>query len=126
MARLISRNGNRSHAKPKMSLKPAHLIVRCFAEQEKDGSWFAMCLELNLELKDDSFSDARVGLQESIHDHLTNTLSGNTEYSRDLLKRAAPIPYWFRYYWIFLKTKLRLSKAGGAQVFTETLPLHLK
>ncbi len=109
-----------------MSLKPAHLVVRCFSEKEKDGSWFAMCLDLNLELRDDSFSDACVGLRESIHDYLTSALSGDKDYSRDLLHRAAPIPYWFRYYWIFLKTKLRLSKAGEAQVFTETLPLHLK
>lgn len=107
-------------------MKPNELILRCYAEQD-GGSWFAMCLDLNLYARGDSFEDARASLHAIIADYVYEALTKDSAHAEELLNRRAPLNFWLRYYCakaiLYTKGKLHMAKDAAITLFTEPLPV---
>lgn len=105
-------------------MKPIDLKLRCFAQQEKDKSWFAVCIDLNLLAQGDSVEEARKKLHLMIADYLTEALTIDEKYIDDLIPRKAPFFFLLNYHWLTLKNKLHaVANHATSQLFTEHLPL---
>ncbi len=105
-------------------MRPIDLKLRCFAQQENDKSWFAICIDLNLFAQGETANEARKKLHAIIADYLTEALTVDEQYIDDLIPRRAPFYFIFRYYWLMLSTNLDgIIKHTPAQLFTEHLPL---
>lgn len=102
-------------------MRPQSLVLRCYAEQETDGSWFAICLDLNLYARGDDAQEARGKLHDFIVHYVRTALSSDKEYIGDLLPRRAPIGFWAKWYYF------RFLHWGGTQIkkllYVEALPL---
>lgn len=107
---------------PQVNLKPNQLVLRCFAERDQDGSWFTMCLDLNLYARGDSYEHARKKLHSVIVAYLKDALAGpEKDYISDLIPRPAPLYFWLRYAFIWCCVKLR--NVTNKRKFREFLPL---
>jgi len=111
-----------------MASKRAHspmklndLVLRCYAEKDGDGTWFAMCLSLNMYARGDNFEQARRKLHSAIASYLKDALTKDAEYVGDLVPRAAPLYFWMRYAYIWLCVKVR--DATTVRKFKEAFPL---
>lgn len=102
-------------------VKAKNLVLRCYAEQEDDGSWFSICLELNLYARGDTYDQARGKLHAVIASYLKDALTVDREYAGDLIPRNAPMFFWLRYWFILCLVKLK--HVASARKFFETLPL---
>lgn len=108
-----------------MRLKPAQLIVRCFAERE-GNQWIACSLELGLAAQADSFPKAKQKLENQIFDYIKDALGGDDkQFAEQLLERKAPMWAYVRYY--YLKTRIRSHMLANdmAKVFKETMPVRV-
>ena len=81
--------------------------VRCYAERESDGSWFGICIDLNLAAQGDTLEEVRQKLDAQVQDYLDEAFGEDSEYLHDLVPRRAPMSFIFRYYWIKLMCWLR-------------------
>lgn len=77
-------------------MKLNDLKLRCYAEID-DGSWFAICLPLNLYARGDSFEEARAKLQGLISQYVREAVTVHAEHIGDLIPRRAPLYFWVRY-----------------------------
>jgi len=77
-------------------MKLSELKLRCYAELD-DGSWFAICLPLNLYARGDSFEEARDKLHDLIAHYVREALTVHAEHISDLVPRRAPMYFWLRY-----------------------------
>jgi hypothetical protein len=102
-------------------MKPSDLILRCYAEQEPDRTWFGICIDLNLAAEGDSFEEVRGKLHAMIHDYLAEALTVDGQYIGDLIPRKAPVYFRVRYHVIAWLARFR--KAAVRRLFTEHLPL---
>jgi len=102
-------------------MKLKELVLRCFAEREADGSWFAMCLELNLYSRGGSFEEDRKNLHSAISSYLRDAVTKDREYIADLIPRPAPLYFWLRYLFIWCCVKFR--DATAFRKFNEAMPL---
>lgn len=107
---------------------PMHLkqlLLRCFAEKESDGTWFAMCLELNLYARGDSLTEARKKLHAVIVDYLRDAVTKDREYVGDLIPRRAPLWFYLHYafIWCCLKIEHVKKEAVHRVKFKEVVPL---
>ena len=101
-------------------MQPNDLILRCYAEQEKDV-WIAVCLDFCLAVQGDSLSEVKTKLETQIAEYVYDALVGeDREYGHQLLTRKAPLHFWWRYFW--LKLKVTLFNSTGA-FFNELMPL---
>jgi predicted RNase H-like HicB family nuclease len=99
----------------------SNLVLRCYAEQEADGTWFAICLSLNLYARGDSFEQARMKLHAVIASYLKDALTVDSQYVGDLIPRRAPLYFWVRY--AFVWCALQLRDVATKRQFKESLPL---
>lgn len=102
-------------------LKLSDLVLRCYAEKDGDGSWFAMCLALNLYSRGDSYEHARKKLHDVISAYLRDAVTTDSRYIEDLVPRRAPLSFYVRYAFIWCCVKARAI--GDVRKFKETLPL---
>jgi len=79
-------------------MRPNDLVLRGYIERDSDGSWFAICLELNLYARAGSAGEAREKLVKFIHDYVFSAVTKDKEHLRDLIPRRAPLPFWLKYY----------------------------
>lgn len=110
----------------KKPMKTSDLVLRCYAEREQDGTWFAICLDLNLAVQADSAKAAKAKLHAQIVQYVKDALTVDREYFSDLLPRRAPIGFFVRYY--FIKTLCALrgfdrGRKSAKRVFKENLPV---
>lgn len=75
------------------------LVLRCYAEPDPDGTWFAICLDLNLYARGDSYDEARTKLTQVTVAYLHEALERDVQYFEDLVPRRAPWIFWLRYLW---------------------------
>lgn len=104
------------------------LKLRCFAEQESDGSWFAACIDLNLAAQGGSAEDVRRKLHAQIHDYIEDALTEDSSFFGDLIPRRAPISLFVRYHAIRVMNLIRRLRDHGkncnrACLYTDFLPL---
>jgi len=102
-------------------MTPIDLLLRCYAERERDGTWFGICIDLNLAAQGDSFEEVRAKLHAMIRDYLADALTVDEQYIGDLIPRQAPLYFRARYH--LLAGLERFRKATARRLFTEHLPL---
>lgn len=102
-------------------MTPVDLILRCYAEQERNGTWFGICVDLNLAAQGDSFEEVRTKLHDMIRDYLADALTVDEQYIGDLIPRKAPLYFQARYH--LLAWLERFRKVAARRLFTEHLPL---
>ncbi len=83
------------------------LKLRCFAQQEQNKSWSAICIDLNLIAQEDDLISAHKKLHAMISDYLTEALTDDAQYIGDLIPRKSPLIFVLRYYWLHLSSRLR-------------------
>ncbi len=107
-------------------MKPNDLILRCYAEQEKDGSWFSICIDLNLAVQGDSVKEVKEKMHTVIHDYIDEALTEDVEYIGDLLPRRAPMSFILKYYVIsVVHSFYHAANCVKACKFKEFMPLKL-
>jgi len=106
-------------------MKATNLVLRCYAEQEKDGSWFCICLDLNLAAQGDSAKEVKAKLHSMIYQYVKEALTDDKEYIVSLIPRKAPLSFFMRYYYIRLVCLIHDAKKSthGIRVFREALPV---
>lgn len=104
-------------------MRPRDLILRCFVQKESDGTWFAMCLDLNLYARGDSLMEARGKLHQFIRHYVSSALSKDKEFIGDLIPRRAPLGFWLKYYCMY--SVLWCGSQIRKLLYKETLPLKL-
>ena len=90
-------------------MKPKNLLLRCFAMQEADGSWFAICLDLNLYSRGDTFPEVQGKLNVFIKEYVTEAFTEDEAYFSDLIRRPAPLYFWLRYRWACLLSTFHIT-----------------
>jgi hypothetical protein len=104
------------------------IVLRCYAERERDGSWFAICLDLNLAVQADSPKEAKAKLHAQIAQYVREAFTSDKEYIGDLLPRKAPLSFFLRYYFIRAICAMRgmpRHSTSPKRIFNEHLPLAL-
>ncbi|TAN53896.1 MAG: DUF1902 domain-containing protein [Methylococcaceae bacterium] len=101
-------------------MQPTELTLRCYAECERDGTWFALCLDLNLYARADTAETAKAKLHEIIRDYVTEACTVDLPYFEQLIPRRAPWIFWLHYYWYYGISLLYLRPAYH---FHDRLPL---
>lgn len=105
-------------------MKAKDLVLRCYAEQERDGTWFTMCVDLNLYSRGDTLHEAKHKLHAVIRDYVLEALTKDQQYAADLLPRPAPLLFWLRYWLIALSCKFNDAKRDRTRRrFSEPLPM---
>lgn len=105
-------------------LKPEQLRLRCYAELDHDGTWFVMCIDLNLYARADSYHDARKKLHAIIVEYIQEALTVDSQHIADLVPRRAPVSFVLRYYWIkFLHQCWKAARDVKRKLFFEALPV---
>lgn len=105
-------------------------VLRCYAERDSDGTWFAMCLDLNVYARADSANEAQRQLHEIIEDHLEAVREMPAEDRRELVPRPAPLRFRLRYAYLLAKAVIgaifhRRPPSGGSpfRKFDEAMPV---
>lgn len=108
-------------------MKPSDLVLRCYAEQDSDGTWFTMCIDVNLYARGESFEEARQKLHGFIHEYVAEALTVDSAHIGDLIPRKAPSYFIFKYHFIGLvcqcKKVINVAKEMHRCLFQEYLPL---
>jgi len=72
---------------------------RCYAEQEQDDLWVAVCIDLCLAAQGQSYLEARAKLEDQIADYVFDALKGQDQaHASRLLNRKAPLRQRFKYH----------------------------
>lgn len=71
---------------------------RCYAERDSDGTWFAMCLDLNLYARGESLREVRESLDRVVRQYVSEAYGKDRAYLSDLVPRRAPMYFFARYY----------------------------
>ncbi len=103
-------------------MKPGQLVLRCYAERDDDGSWFAICLDLNIYARDESFERAHEKLQSFIVEYLQEAVTVDVDYVEDLVPRRAPAYFWLKYYSAKARMWLRHA-ASRKRPYKTALPM---
>lgn len=116
------------------TVNPGDLKLRGYAERESDGSWFIICVDLNLYARADSLSEARSKLHEFMVDYLREAFEQDREYFDQLVPRPAPLHFRLKYRWLVFLSQLRGLKDHGRNgrddlsrpgPFSEAMPLQV-
>lgn len=100
------------------------LHVRCYARRQKDGSWFAICLDLNLCVDAGSFAEAKRRLHEVTLEYLVEAYGADRKHLGQLVPRRAPLYFWLEYALLRLVGAVRSTRDGlSASVFGDDVPL---
>jgi hypothetical protein len=112
---------------PNKQMKIDDIVLRCYAERERDGSWFAICLDLNVAVQAASAKEAKAKLHTQIEQYVREAFTVDKQYIDDLLPRRAPASFFIRYYVIRLICALRGMPRGQSpkRIFNEHLPVAL-
>lgn len=101
-------------------MQVSKLVLRCYAEKD-GGSWFVICLDLNLYARADTFDEARDKLGKLISGYLKDAVTKDAEFISDLVPRPAPFYFWFKYFCTWCMVKLH--QARTQRRFSMPLPM---
>jgi hypothetical protein len=104
-------------------MKAQDLKLRCYAAQERDGSWYVVCLDLCLFASGDSFLEVRNKLHILIKDYIAEALTTDRDHIDSLIPRRAPLSSFIYYYYLKFLNKIRHHQDKFSKVFFEALPL---
>ena len=107
-------------------MKPTDLVLKGYAERDKNGMWHAVCLDFCLSTQGDSFEEVMKKMHEQIRDYIEDAVVGEDKaHVEYLFNRKAPAHQWIKYYGYGALCKLHIIKNGFAKLFREPLPLTL-
>lgn len=90
---------------------PTHrdrMILRCYAEQQTQDLWIAVCIDLNLAVQGESYRSVRKKLNAQIDDYLYDAMVGDDhQYVDQLIPRYAPLKFFLKYYLSYLRVYIR-------------------
>lgn len=90
-----------------MAMRAADLKLRCYAERDPDGSWFAICIDLNLYARADSLRAAKRELHTIIGEYVREAFGEDREHFHALMfHRKAPLSFVLKYYAIYFACKV--------------------
>ena len=79
-------------------MKPADLILRCYGYERKDRTWYAVCIDLNLDAEGRSIEDVKLQLFDAIYGYLETIAEVDDPTSLvRLIRRPAPFKDRFFY-----------------------------
>jgi hypothetical protein len=113
------------------SMRTIQLRLRCYAERDPDGSWFAICIDLNLYARAGSFKSAQKQLSVIISEYVREAFGQDREHFGQLMFRRAPLSFVLKYHWGLLCNRLfhrKPPKPGPDNhrclPYDDTLPLQ--
>jgi len=101
-------------------MKIKQLLLRCYAEREANGQWFAICLDLNIAAQASSQQEVKEKLHAQISRYVRDALTVDAQYAEGLLERRAPFGFFLRYYMLRLRTAFRRPSRACATVGSST------
>ncbi|HEV2614398.1 MAG TPA: hypothetical protein VGV92_06785 [Gammaproteobacteria bacterium] len=103
-------------------MRPSDLKLRGYLQKEPDGSWLAVCIDLNLVAQGDTQKEARSKLHVFINDYLAEAFTKDKKYFDDLVPRKAPFIFMFRYYLTSVLVKFhKITHYARSRLFVEHL-----
>jgi len=102
------------------------LRLRCYVERDPDGSWFAVCIDLNLYARAASLRDAKHELSSIIAEYVREALTVDKAHADDLLPRRAPLQFVMKFYFIKLCNRFlggRNGKQSHPIPYNDILPV---
>jgi hypothetical protein len=82
-------------------MRPQDLTLRCYAEQEGECLWVAVCIDLCLAAQGSSYREARRRLISQINVYVYDAMVGEDRaYAYQLLRRKAPLWQQIKYHLI--------------------------
>lgn len=103
-------------------MRTNNLVIRCYAK--KDGNaWVAVAVDLSLAAQAESLEEAQVKLEQMIHSYITDAVTTDKMYARQLLTRKAPISQRLEYLLISMLSKFSSVLKNRNRTFDEVLPL---
>lgn len=101
-------------------MKPSDLILRCYGYKRKDGTWYAVCIDLNLDAEGGSINDVKRSLNHAIRGYFETVSEVEDGDSLvHLIWRPAPLKERALYQVIRLAHSLRRAVA-----FQEAVPIY--
>lgn len=100
-------------------MKSADLILHCYAEQDKNKGWYAVCLDLNLVAYSDNLQEVRSKLHRMMFEYVKEALTEDKDQVENLINRPAPFYFHFRYFLIRILN--RLHKATNFKIYENNL-----
>ena len=107
-------------------MKPIEVMLRGYVVPD-GGSYFAICLELNIYARGETYEEAAENCFRYICEYVEEALTDDAEHAGNLLRRRAPMKFWLRYWYVRLMYRIfpengdTDSKQGG--IFKRPLPL---
>jgi hypothetical protein len=106
-------------------MRPTDLLLRCYAQQQASGRWYAVCVDLNLDAEAPSLPEAKRSLENAILGYLETVLDTSAAESiPHLLHRPAPWKGRATYALIRTLALVRLQWRK-AIAFLEPVPVQL-
>lgn len=101
-------------------MKPSDLILRCYGYERRDGTWYAVCIDLNLDAEGSSINDVKRSLNHAIRGYLETVSEGeDCDSLVHLIWRPAPLKDRVLYQAIRIAHSLRRAVA-----FQEAVPIY--
>jgi predicted RNase H-like HicB family nuclease len=86
-------------------------VLRCYAEQQAQCLWVAVCVDLNLAAQGETYREVRRKLNEQIDSYVFDALAGDDRpYAEQLLSRRAPLKFFLKYYLSHLRIWWRKNR----------------
>ena len=102
-----------------MNLK--NLILRCYAAKERNGSCYAVCLDLNLFAQGNNINEVQLKMYDMIKEYTCEAFTVDKEYTNSLIPRKAPFSFFVRYYCVSMMSIVCPFK--NIQLFKTLLPV---
>lgn len=93
--------------------------LRCYASKEQDGSWYAICLNLNIFVQADTCEQAREKLHSAIMDYIKVAVEDHGQHLKDLIPRRAPLYFYFIYYMYKIRELFSSENMGSIKTFKD-------
>lgn len=100
---------------------PKNLTLRCYAARELDGSWYAVCLDLNLLAQADDLDAAQKKLHSMIKNYASEAFTKDKHYINSLIPRRAPFVFFLYYYFARIASIVHHFK--NISIFNDSLTL---
>lgn len=106
-------------------MRTYELFLRCYAKQDRQGRWYAICLDLNLDAEADTIEAVKKSLEGAISGYAETALETDSmDTLEHLLYRPASWHHFVVYYG--LKTAFSVHRFVNSSwaVFKEPLPVR--
>ena len=103
-------------------------MLRGYIERDTDGSWFAICIDINIYARADSAKEAKKKLDRYVNEYIEEACGTDREHVHDLVPRPAPLRFVLKYhvYRIISQIQKKLHQSPSEQdhlPFRRRMPL---